>query len=153
MAAPVSIARKIPSRPRKWNGRSGTVLVSLTVRVKGAQGQALEGAIVKVEKEGVEVATKVTDKDGVVNIELPAGSYSINAKYDEWYVSKMVNLNDDGVEELSVDVFIELFGVGMSMAQFLLLAMIAIALIIAVIAILLLIIIKKKPSLPPPPPP
>jgi hypothetical protein len=108
----------------------------LAVRVKGAQGQALEGASVRVSKAGEEVATRMTDKSGMASVELPAGSYSVEVKYGEWGASRDVNLNRNVIEELGVDVFIEIFGVGMSMAQFLLLIVMVI-IIVLVLAIVI----------------
>ena len=108
----------------------------LAVRVKGTQGQALEGASVRVSKAGEEVATRMTDKSGMASVELPAGSYSVEVKYGEWGASRDVNLNRNVIEELGVDVFIEIFGVGMSMAQFLLLIVMVI-IIVLVLAIVI----------------
>ncbi|MEM2641228.1 MAG: carboxypeptidase-like regulatory domain-containing protein [Thermoproteota archaeon] len=108
----------------------------LAVRVKGAQGQALEGASVRVKKGEVEVVARMTDKAGMASVELPAGSYTVEAKYGEWSASRDVNLNRNVTEELGVDVFMELFGVGMSLAQFLLLIVMVI-IIVLVLAIVI----------------
>jgi hypothetical protein len=92
----------------------------LTVYVRGAQGQGLNGATVRIEKAKSEIIRKLTDKDGKVEVELPDADYSLTVSYGEFKASMPVLLTTDTIKTIILDVFIELFGVGMSMAQFLL---------------------------------
>ncbi|MEM2929978.1 MAG: carboxypeptidase-like regulatory domain-containing protein [Thermoproteota archaeon] len=112
-----------------------TNLHVLTVRVIGAQGQALEGATVKVTKGAVEV-TRLTDKDGKAEIELPDASYNIDVSYGQFAKSDSVSLTTDTLKTVNLDVFIEFLGVGMSMAQFLLF----IVMIIVIVLVLAIVI-------------
>ncbi|MEM3660086.1 MAG: hypothetical protein QXU11_06705 [Thermoproteota archaeon] len=107
----------------------------LTARVTGAQGQALEGATVKVTKEGVEV-TRLTDKDGKAEIELPDASYNIEVTYGQFSKTDSVTMTADTLKTFNLDVFIEFLGVGMSMAQFLLF-IVMIIIIVIVLAIVI----------------
>jgi hypothetical protein len=108
----------------------------LTVVVRGAQGQALEGATVRVTKgETVEI-TKLTDKDGKAEIELPDASYDIATSYGQFTGSSSVSLTADKIVTVNLDVFLEFLGVGMSMAQFLLFIVMIIVIVI-VLAIVL----------------
>ncbi|MEM3660242.1 MAG: carboxypeptidase-like regulatory domain-containing protein [Thermoproteota archaeon] len=91
----------------------------LTIRVIGAQGQALEGATVRVTKGAVEV-TRLTDKDGKVELELPDASYNIEVTFGQFSKTDSVTMTADTLKTFNLDVFIEFLGVGMSMAQFLL---------------------------------
>ena len=109
----------------------------LTVRVIGAQGQALEGATVRATKGAVEV-TRLTDKDGKAEVELPDASYNIEVSYGQFTKSDSVSLTADTVKTVNIDVFVELFGVGMSMAQFLLFI-----LMIVIIVIVLAIVVHE----------
>ncbi|MEM3649043.1 MAG: hypothetical protein QW506_07780 [Thermoproteota archaeon] len=109
-----------------------TNLHVLTVRVIGAQGQALEGATVRVTRtvdtKTVEV-TRLTDKDGKAQIELPDASYNIEVTYGQFSKTDSVTMTADTLKTFNLDVFIEFLGVGMSMAQFLLFIVIFIFLI------------------------
>ncbi|MEM3647510.1 MAG: carboxypeptidase-like regulatory domain-containing protein, partial [Thermofilum sp.] len=107
----------------------------LTVRVIGAQGQALEGATVRATKGAVEV-TRLTDKDGKAEIELPDASYNIDVSYGQFAKSDSVSLTTDTLKTVNLDVFIEFLGVGMSMAQFLLF----IVMIIVIVLVLAIVI-------------
>jgi len=112
-----------------------TNLHRLTVRVIGAQGQALEGATVKVTKGAVEV-TRLTDKDGKAEIELPDASYNIEVTYGQFGKTDSVSMTADTLKTVNLDVFIEFLGVGMSMAQFLLF-IVMIIIIVIVLAIVI----------------
>jgi len=102
---------------------------TLTVRVLGAQGQAIEGATVRVTKGAIEL-TRLTDKDGKAEIELPGASYNLEVTYGNFRATESVTLTTDTVKTVNLDVFIELFGVGMTMAQFLLLIVMVIIIVI-----------------------
>ncbi|MGQ9595795.1 MAG: carboxypeptidase regulatory-like domain-containing protein [Thermoproteota archaeon] len=112
-----------------------TNMHTLTVRVIGAQGQALEGATVRVTKGTVEV-TKLTDKDGKAEIELPDASYNIDVSYGAFSKTDSVSLTADTIRTLNLDVFIEFLGVGMSMAQFLLFIVMIVVIVIVLTIIL-----------------
>jgi len=107
----------------------------LTVVVRGAQGQALEGATVRVKKGTVEL-TKLTDKDGKAEIELPDASYNIEVSYGQFTKTDTVTMTADTIKAISLDVFVEFLGVAMSMAQFLLF-IVMIIIIVIVLAIVL----------------
>ncbi|MEM3028907.1 MAG: carboxypeptidase-like regulatory domain-containing protein [Thermoproteota archaeon] len=119
----------------------------LTVVVRGAQGQALEGATVRVTKGTVEL-TKLTDKDGKAEIELPDASYDIAASYGQFTGSSSVSLTADTVKTINLDVFIEVFGVGMSMAQFLLFIVMIIVIVIVLAIVLHEYHIYRRKKLP-----
>ncbi|MGQ9478811.1 MAG: MSCRAMM family protein [Thermoproteota archaeon] len=109
----------------------------LTVRVRGAQGQALEGATVSIKRGDAEILTKLTDKDGKAEVELPKETYTVVSTYSSLPpVSKSVTLTKDDIVELSLDVFIELFGLSMTLAQFLLF-IVMIIIIVLVLAIVI----------------
>ncbi|MBO3798544.1 MAG: carboxypeptidase regulatory-like domain-containing protein, partial [Candidatus Brockarchaeota archaeon] len=112
-----------------------TNLHVLTVRVIGAQGQALEGATVRVTKGAIEV-TRLTDKDGKAQIELPDASYNIEVTYGQFSKTDSVTMTADTLKTFNLDVFIEFLGVGMSMAQFLLF-IVMIIIIVIVLAIVI----------------
>ncbi|MEM3553835.1 MAG: carboxypeptidase-like regulatory domain-containing protein, partial [Candidatus Bathyarchaeia archaeon] len=83
-----------------------TNLHVLTVRVIGAQGQALEGATVRVTKGAIEV-TRLTDKDGKAQIELPDASYNIEVTYGQFSKTDSVTMTADTLKTFNLDVFIE----------------------------------------------
>ncbi|MEM4976771.1 MAG: carboxypeptidase-like regulatory domain-containing protein, partial [Desulfurococcaceae archaeon] len=112
-----------------------TNVYTLTVRVLGAQGQAIEGATVRVTKGAVEL-TRLTDKDGKAEIELPGAGYNIEVTYGNFKATDSVTLNADTVKTVNLDVFIEVFGVGMTMAQFLLF-IVMIIIIVIVLAVVI----------------
>ncbi|MEM2613674.1 MAG: hypothetical protein QXO15_05515 [Nitrososphaerota archaeon] len=86
----------------------------------GAQGQRLFGATVRIKKAESEIMWKLTDKDGKVEVELPSANYSIEAYYGPFVDSTAVFLTKYEIKMISLDIFLELLGVGMSMANFLL---------------------------------
>jgi hypothetical protein len=106
---------------------------ALTVRVIGAQGQSLEGATVKVTK-GTVTVTRLTDKDGKAEIELPDASYNIEVTYGQFGKTDSVSMTADTLKTVNLDVFVEFLGVGMSMSQFLLF-IVMIIIIVIVLAI------------------
>ncbi|MGQ9690664.1 MAG: carboxypeptidase-like regulatory domain-containing protein, partial [Thermoproteota archaeon] len=55
---------------------------TLTVIVRGAQGQALEGSSVVIFKDDSEVIRRLTDKGGNVEVELPEGNYVLEVSFD-----------------------------------------------------------------------
>jgi len=119
----------------------------LTVVVRGAQGQALEGATVRITKGAVEL-TKLTDKDGKAEIELPDASYDIAASYGQFTGSSSVSMTADTIKTINLDVFIEFLGVGMSMAQFLLFIVMIIVIVIVLAIVLHEYHIYRRKKLP-----
>ncbi len=104
---------------------------SLTVIVRGAQGQALEGAGVTIVKDGVELVRMLTDKGGNAEVELPDGGYTIEVSFDQFLKKTQVSLTDDSLIRVDLDVFIKILGVGMTFSQTLLLILAIIIVIIA----------------------
>jgi hypothetical protein len=109
---------------------------SLTVMVRGAQGQALEGAGVTVLKNGVELVRMLTDKGGNAEVELPDGDYTIEVSFDQFLRRTQVTLTSDHLVKVELDVFFKILGVSMTLSQTILL-IIAILIIIIALAILL----------------
>jgi hypothetical protein len=109
---------------------------SLTVMVRGAQGQALEGAGVVITRDGFELARVLTDKGGNAEVELPDGEYAVEVSYGQFLGRKQVSLTRDSFARFDLDVFIEILGVGMTLSQTILL-MLAIMIVVIAIAIIL----------------
>jgi len=103
---------------------------SLTIMVRGAMGQALEGASVAIWKDGAELLRKVTDKSGNVEIELPDGEYVIEASFDQFQKKTTVTLTADSFVRVELDVFTKILGVSMTLSQTLLLIVATIIMII-----------------------
>lgn len=108
---------------------------TLTVIVRGAQGQALEGSSVVIFKDDSEVIRRLTDEGGNVEVELPEGNYVLEVSFDSFSKRIPVSLTGDGLVRVDLDVFVKLFGVGMTFSQFLLLilAMVIVALAVAIV--------------------
>ena len=105
---------------------------SLTIMVRGAMGQVLEGASVTIFRDGVEIMRKVTDRGGNVEVELPDGEYVIEASFDQFQKRKSVILKTDSFEKIDLDVFVKVLGVSMSLSQ-------TILLVLGIIMIILLL--------------
>ncbi len=109
---------------------------SLTVMVRGAQGQALEGAGVVIMKNGFELARVLTDKGGNAEVELPDGEYTVKVSYGQFQGEEQVSLTRDSFARFQLDVFVELLGVGMTLSQTILLILAFMILVIAIAIIL-----------------
>ncbi|MEM2087882.1 MAG: carboxypeptidase-like regulatory domain-containing protein [Thermoproteota archaeon] len=109
---------------------------SLTITVRGAQGQALQGAGIVIMKNGFELTRFLTDKGGNAEVELPDGEYTVEVSYGQFLGRKQVSLTRDSLAEFKLDVFLELLGVGMTLSQTILL-MLAIMMLIIAIAIII----------------
>jgi len=109
---------------------------SLTVVVRGAQGQALEGAGVVIMKDSMEVARVLTDKGGNAEVELPDGTYTVEVSFDQFLKKTEVSLTRDSFIRVELDVFIRILGVGMTLSQTILLIL-AIMIVIIAIGIIL----------------
>ena len=109
---------------------------SITIMVRGAQGQALEGAGVTVLKNGVKLVRMLTDKGGNAEVELPDGDYTIEVSFDQFLRRTQVTLTSDHLVKVELDVFLKILGVSMTLSQTILL-IIAILIIIIALAILL----------------
>ena len=108
---------------------------SLTVMVRGAQGQALEGAGVVIIKDGVELVRMLTDEGGNAEFELPGGDYAVEVSFDQFLRKTQLSLTHDSLIRVDLDVFIRILGVGMTLSQTILL-MLAIMIVIIAIAII-----------------
>ncbi|MEM2611628.1 MAG: carboxypeptidase-like regulatory domain-containing protein, partial [Thermoproteota archaeon] len=108
---------------------------SLTIMVRGAMGQVLEGASVTIFRDSVEIMRRVTDRGGNVEVELPDGEYVIEASFDQFQKRKLVVLKTDSFERIDLDVFVKVLGVSMTLSQtlFLALGIIMVILLLAVI--------------------
>ncbi|MGB9718724.1 MAG: MSCRAMM family protein [Thermoproteota archaeon] len=109
---------------------------SLTIMVRGAQGQALEGAGVKIMRDGVELVRMLTDKGGNAEVELPDGTYTVEVSFDQFLRKTQVSLTSDSFIRVELDVFIRILGVGMTLSQTILLIL-AIMIVIIAIGIML----------------
>jgi len=103
---------------------------SLTIMVRGAMGQALEGAGVTVWRDGAELLRRITDKSGNVEIELPDGEYVIEVSFDQFQKKTTVTLTADSFIRVDLDVFTKMLGVSMTLSQTLLLIVATIIMII-----------------------
>ncbi|MEM2088376.1 MAG: carboxypeptidase-like regulatory domain-containing protein [Thermoproteota archaeon] len=121
---------------------------SLTVMVRGAQGQALEGAGVTVLKNGVELVRMLTDKGGNVEVELPDGDYTIETSFDQFLEETQVTLTSDKLVRVELDVFVKIFGFSMTLSQTILLILAAIIIIIALAIVLHEYHIYRRKKLP-----
>ncbi|MGQ9478663.1 MAG: hypothetical protein ACUVQ0_01410 [Thermoproteota archaeon] len=121
-----TVGREVTLTPRNVH--------SLTVMVRGAWEQALEGAGVTILKEDFEVARVLTDRSGNVELELPDGEYTLEVSFDSFSNRARILLSKDSVVKINLDVFIKILGVGVTFSQFLLLTL-AVAVTIIFIAI------------------
>ncbi|MEM2941131.1 MAG: hypothetical protein QW304_06250 [Thermoproteota archaeon] len=109
---------------------------SLTVMVRGAQGQALEGAGVTVLKNSVELVRILTDKGGNAVVELPDGDYTIEISFDQFLKETQVTLTSDKLVRVELDVFVKILGFSMTLSQTILLILAAIIIIITLAVVL-----------------
>ncbi len=109
---------------------------SLTIMVRGAQGQALKGAGVVIMKDGFELTRILTDKGGNAEVELPDGEYTVEASYGQFLGVKKVSLTRNSFARFDLDVFLEILGVGMTLSQTVLLILAIMILVIAIAIIL-----------------
>ena len=107
----------------------------LVVFVKGAAGQPIEGATVRLLRDGREVAASATDSSGkVVFPKVIAAAYEVQASVPGFSGSANVEKGQTSVT-VQLDLFTTLFGVPMSLATFIAL-IIGIVLLIIVIAVI-----------------
>ena len=79
-----------------------TAVYELTVTAKGANGQTLPGAFVSVvDSTGLVFDAGVTGADGSVTLRLPAGNYTIDARY---ITDQLGTLYDSGVRTQAVNL-------------------------------------------------
>ena len=79
-----------------------TEVYELTVTTKGANGEALPGAFVSVvDSTGLVFDAGVTGADGTVTLRLPAGNYTIDARY---ITDQLGTLYDSGVRSMPVSL-------------------------------------------------
>ena len=91
----------------------------LFVAVKGAAGQPIEGAEVKVLYEGKLVEAGTTDKGGSFTTYLPEAEYTVIAEYAGRRVSTTVKVPGSGTGKanLSVDVFMVVGGLPLTYTE------------------------------------
>jgi hypothetical protein len=110
-------------------------IYDITVLVKGAAGQPIQGATVELIKGGTTIATAATDASGtVVFTKLIGAEYDVRAKYDPFSATARL---DKGVRSttITLDLYTVLLGVPMSLATFLALIIGLILLVIVVVVI------------------
>lgn len=107
-----------------------------SILVIGSRGQKLDHALVEITK-GNTTLSYATDERGTVTVELPIGNYTVMVNYGQFKANSTLKVPST-VNIFILDVFIELFGVGMSLAQFLLFIV-----MIEVIVIVLAIVVYK----------
>jgi hypothetical protein len=113
-------------------------IATLTVHVVGAQGQGLNGAYVEIKiSSGIDVFSGISNEQGFVSVEVPYGMYSIRVEYKgfENMVSATVNSPDGSIKTVAMDVFVEVLGIAMSFATFVLWIVIAV-MVVLVLAIM-----------------
>jgi hypothetical protein len=117
---------------------------TLTIRVTDAQGQALEGATVRVKKSTIEI-TKLTDRDGMAEIELPDANYVIEVSYGEVSERDSASLTTDVTKTFTMNEFIEIFGIGMTIMQFtMMIAIIVILLLVWIVGVSRIVAARKR---------
>lgn len=111
---------------------------SLTVKVEGTQGQGLSAARVEIkDSNGTTVFNGFTNEQGIINIVVPFGTYSITVDYKGFKnaVLALVNTIEGTVIIVETDVYIEIFGQAMSFITFLI--------FIIVITVFIVVLTKK----------
>ncbi|MHC1628944.1 MAG: carboxypeptidase-like regulatory domain-containing protein, partial [Candidatus Nezhaarchaeales archaeon] len=110
---------------------------TLSVSVVGSQGQPLDGATVTVLKDGKPIAT-ATAEGGVATVELPQGTYTVQASYLGKKGETSVTLTTDTTATVSLDVFIVIGNQAFSVGEVVLWIVIAIIIVLVLAAIIIL---------------
>lgn len=86
----------------------------LVIKTVGARGQPLEAAV------AIKGVTTATAKGGVLEVELPAGSYEVTVEYGGKKVTETLTVNAGEVTEktFQLDIFIQLAGWPMTLPEF-----------------------------------
>lgn len=96
---------------------------TITVHVVGAQGQGLNAAQVEIKtSRGIMAFYGASDEQGFVSIEVPYGTYDINVDYRGFTTtaSATVGTPSGTMQIVPTNVFIEVMGMAMSFATFVL---------------------------------
>ncbi|MEM2214427.1 MAG: carboxypeptidase-like regulatory domain-containing protein [Candidatus Nezhaarchaeales archaeon] len=126
-----------------------TNVYTLKVSVVGAVGQLLDGASLVVLKDGKVVASTIA-KGGVAEIELPEGTYKVQASYLGKTGETSASLTQDVDAKVTLDVFIVIGNQAFSMGEVILWIVIAIIIIIVLALIIIALTrIRRKPAAPP----
>jgi len=112
-------------------------IAAVQVQVVGAQNQGLAGAQVTVKTGTTTVFSGIASSDGVVNLELPYGSYSITATHKGVEASQTASVTGDAVIKITTGVFIELLGQGLTFAGFALW-------VVAILVVVLILVIAAQ---------
>ncbi|MEM2024617.1 MAG: carboxypeptidase-like regulatory domain-containing protein, partial [Candidatus Caldarchaeum sp.] len=107
----------------------------ITVLVKGAAGQPIQGALVELVRAGTTIATKATDASGTAVFSKVIGAdYSVKATYEQFSSTASVAR---GVRSatITLDLYTVLLGVPMTFATFLALIIGLILLVIVIVVI------------------
>ncbi|MDJ0270726.1 MAG: carboxypeptidase-like regulatory domain-containing protein [Aigarchaeota archaeon] len=111
-------------------------IYDVTVFVKGAAGQPIEGATVRLLRNGVEVAAGATDASGQVAFEkLMIGEYQVEATVPGFSASGTLAREQKSIT-LTLDLYTVLFGVPMTFATFLALIIGLILLVIVIVVVI-----------------
>jgi hypothetical protein len=110
-------------------------LYDITVLVKGAAGQPIQGALVELIKGGTPIATAATDASGTaVFTKVVGAEYSVKAEYERF--SSTASLpKDTRSAQITLELYTVLLGVPMTFATFLALIIGLILLVIVVVVI------------------
>jgi len=107
----------------------------ITVLVKGAAGQPIQGAIVELQRGGTTVATAATDASGsAVFSKVVGADYSVKASYEQFSSSANVARGTRSAT-LVLDLYTVILGVPMTLATFLALIIGLILLVIVIVVI------------------
>lgn len=107
----------------------------ITVLVKGAAGQPIQGAIVELQRGGTTVATAATDASGsAVFSKVVGADYSVKASYEQFSSSANVARGTRSAT-LVLDLYTVVLGVPMTLATFLALIIGLILLVIVIVVI------------------
>ncbi|MEM1945602.1 MAG: carboxypeptidase-like regulatory domain-containing protein, partial [Candidatus Caldarchaeum sp.] len=110
-------------------------IYDITVLVKGAAGQPIQGALVELVRAGTTIATKATDASGTAVFSKVIGAdYSVKATYEQFSSTASVAR---GVRSatITLDLYTVLLGVPMTFATFLALIIGLILLVIVIVVI------------------
>jgi hypothetical protein len=110
-------------------------IYDITVLVKGAAGQPIQGALVELIKGGTPIATAATDASGTaVFTKLVGADYTVRAAYEQFSSTASLAKGTRSAQ-ITLDLYTVLLGVPMTFATFLALIIGLILLVIVVVVI------------------
>jgi len=143
-----------PTSPLSVTG-SGTFTMTASkiarvqIQIVGALNQGLGGTYVTVKTGTTAVFSGIADSGGVVVVELPYGTYNVEASYKGVEAVETISVTGDTVEKIPIGIFIELLGQSLTFAGFLMWTVP----VLVVLAASAFVLYRRRKATPPPPPP